>query len=298
MAKDIPSTVGSGDAPASPEDAGLYCPACGYDLRGTTADRCSECGSAFDRATLRVSRLPWVHRRELGRIRAWRQTVWLVIRHPKTLAEEMAGPVDWPAASRFRWIMVVLGTAIVAATFAAVYHWWPEGRRVAGPLAGGNPSAWPMAIVLDRWGFGLSLTVGMAAGLAAATWGLRSWFWILGGPARGRSSALSLYMITWIVPLGLLPLYVLSRIAAQLAAGQEELVWEIACLFKIIADLAFLHWWIASLGLLRRTTRRGWLTLGVAALGIPLGALICVFTAWLAVTYTLGFVAIMVRSLW
>ncbi|MCH7872501.1 MAG: zf-TFIIB domain-containing protein [Planctomycetes bacterium] len=37
----------------SPEDAGLHCPGCHYNLTGLSEDRCPECGRDFDRAELR-----------------------------------------------------------------------------------------------------------------------------------------------------------------------------------------------------------------------------------------------------
>ena len=52
------------------------CPACGYDLRATTSDHCSECGLAIDRDALQQSAIPWAHRRQIGRVRAYLKTLW------------------------------------------------------------------------------------------------------------------------------------------------------------------------------------------------------------------------------
>ena len=52
----------------------LLCPACGFDLRGTTGDRCGECGLEIDRAGLRASGVPWAYRERMGRIAAYYKT--------------------------------------------------------------------------------------------------------------------------------------------------------------------------------------------------------------------------------
>src|ERR1051325_6154318 len=70
------------------DDESLLCPNCGYDLRGTFVDRCSECGTAIDRAALRTSNFPWAHRREVGRVRAYIKTVWRVTFGGRVLAYE------------------------------------------------------------------------------------------------------------------------------------------------------------------------------------------------------------------
>ncbi len=107
------------------EGTALYCPACGYDLRHTEEPRCPECGSAFDRNTLIVSRIPWVHRRELGRVTAWWRTMTLAIFSPNKLAQEVALPVSWVDASRFRWV-TIWGVSIGIATISSVLYRWAD----------------------------------------------------------------------------------------------------------------------------------------------------------------------------
>jgi hypothetical protein len=93
----------------------MLCPACGYDLRGTTGERCSECGLEIDREALKRSGFPWAHRASLGRLRAFLMTVWLMTIDSKALRNEAAkaqAPRD--AAVFRRW---------VAATLAACFLW-------------------------------------------------------------------------------------------------------------------------------------------------------------------------------
>ena len=106
------------DAPTEAEE--LFCPACGYDLRGTSSDRCSECGEVINRDNLAVSRLPWTHRRHLGCVRAWWRTVLLVTFKPKSLAAEVARPVSLPDARRFRIITALLVGMLMAIILAGV----------------------------------------------------------------------------------------------------------------------------------------------------------------------------------
>jgi hypothetical protein len=93
----------------------VLCPGCGYDLRGTTGERCSECGLAIDRAALERSGFPWAHRASLGRMRAFLKTVWLVTVDAASLRYEVAKqqrPRD--GASFRRWVAVALGACFAA----------------------------------------------------------------------------------------------------------------------------------------------------------------------------------------
>lgn len=88
--------------------ADLFCPGCGYNLRGIESDKCPECGVEVDRAALAESVIPWTRRAKIGRVKAFIQTVWLVTWHPASLARDMARPVSYRDAQLFRWIAVVL----------------------------------------------------------------------------------------------------------------------------------------------------------------------------------------------
>jgi hypothetical protein len=104
-------------APAA--DESLLCPQCGYDLRGITSDRCSECGLEIDRSDMNISAIPWAHRRQIGRLRAFVRTVWLITIDSKRIRHELARPQDAKDARRFRAVnamciaIALLGTAAV-----------------------------------------------------------------------------------------------------------------------------------------------------------------------------------------
>lgn len=86
----------------------LYCVHCGYNLHGIESTRCPECGQEFDRAAASTSRIPWMHRREIGRAKAWWRTVWLATFKTSVLASSVAAPVPYADAQRFWLINVVL----------------------------------------------------------------------------------------------------------------------------------------------------------------------------------------------
>src|SRR6266513_1636426 len=75
---------------SSDDSEPLICPHCGYDLRKTPGEVCSECGQRIDRSSLATSSFPWVHRRHLGRIRTFGKTVWLITIDSKQLRYESA----------------------------------------------------------------------------------------------------------------------------------------------------------------------------------------------------------------
>jgi hypothetical protein len=109
-------TAESGDMPES-----ILCPACGYDLRGASGNRCSECGLEIDREALKRSGFAWAHRRELGRVRAYLKTVRQVTSGSKSIRYEMARPQEMTDAKSFRRVTaVLLATVLVAGFLVAV----------------------------------------------------------------------------------------------------------------------------------------------------------------------------------
>lgn len=84
-------------------DDDLFCPDCGYSLRGIDdVDRCPECGLSLERARLTASVIPWAHRGDIGIIRAYLRTVAMAIRHPSRAAADVARPVSFEDAQKFR----------------------------------------------------------------------------------------------------------------------------------------------------------------------------------------------------
>jgi len=98
-------------------DDDIFCPQCSYNLHGLTSERCPECGLDIDFEGLKTSQIPWVDRRARGRLKAYLQTVQMVLfRRPK-FHEEIIRPVSYLQARSFRlttvWI-VFMSVVIVS----------------------------------------------------------------------------------------------------------------------------------------------------------------------------------------
>src|SRR5690349_21435174 len=93
--------------PAVPTTAAL-CPACGFDLRATRDNRCTECGLDIDPEMMRVSGIPWAHRATVGCVRAYFRTAWQFTFSSAELKLEAARPQDPHDSVRFRRITAAL----------------------------------------------------------------------------------------------------------------------------------------------------------------------------------------------
>lgn len=135
----------SGNVEPAPIPVGVLCPDCGYDLRGLTSDRCPECG--FDLAPLRSaeSQIPWVRRRELGRLRAYWRTVWAVFWRPARFCVELARPVSLGDARRFCWLTRL--HAFVGVGSLSVLLGWAAKR--SGDAAAGE-IGWTL-LAINAW---------------------------------------------------------------------------------------------------------------------------------------------------
>lgn len=114
-------------------DLALLCPHCGYDLRGATGDMCSECGRAVDQAELAKPQIPWVRRDRYSLPGRFLRTAWWVTNHPRRLSQEVAKPIDYRAAQRFRQVVVLWLTPMTAVLLLQgwsflneVMRWQPE----------------------------------------------------------------------------------------------------------------------------------------------------------------------------
>jgi hypothetical protein len=109
------SAVENDDAPL------LLCPACGFDLRATAADRRGECGLEIDREGLRLSGIPWTHRGGMGRTAAYLKTAWQFALD-RGIQYEVARPQEIRDGRAFARITACLvAVALVGAFLAGIY---------------------------------------------------------------------------------------------------------------------------------------------------------------------------------
>ena len=230
------------------------CPECGYNLRGLRDCRCPECGAPFDPAKLVTSHLPWAHRRRLGRLRAYWQTVRIATANARALGRELDHPQNYRDAQLFRWITIAHAQAASLLVSLAL-----PGRDL-GYTAIAEISTLVLLIVLT---------------------GLPSYFFhpkYLAVEHQNRAICLSYYCcapLAWELAL-LIPAWLLHRLAGPLT------VWR----FLVIASVGlFVLWWRALVLLARQIsqgnrTRVLWTAIMVPLLWLLVGGLAYPVTAW------------------
>jgi hypothetical protein len=195
-------------AESPPLAESLICPACGYDLRGIASERCPECGAAVDRTSLGVSRIPWIHREKIGRVRAYLTTMRLAMFRPRALAEGINRPVPYADSQRFRAVTIILAAAgpVAFCIVAMLRGDWLRSKDAANTLLG--PDSLRVGEWLAPWMEGAALypviPIAIVLTLVFLT-GAGSYFFApksLDVTRQNRAIALSYYASA---PLALLP---------------------------------------------------------------------------------------------
>jgi hypothetical protein len=303
----------------------IRCPACGYDLRARSSDRCPECGTDVAGIESRPSAIPWVHRRKIGRIRAYLATLLRLHGPTRWIAGEMARPVDARSARSFRWVnaAVLFAWALcVCLGLRALAGRDPMGLlKRADLFSMSNSTSVKAALVTDLalpWtvGFGQTLPIVVASLLfSACCTGLASlWFCPrqLGEPRRSRASWLSLYASALLIPLA----FVLGLVALILMAGPTQSTafverWigeqdafeprtlaSLTLLSLILAGFALSIWnWTRLNGLLRATCEPRFVRTASSMVGFPIAAVLLMAACAVVVPWTSGYFTIMAWSL-
>ena len=173
--------------PASPDSIAqdIFCQDCGYNLRGLTGDRCPECGRSLEGLRSTVSKIPWVHRKEIGRFRAYWKTVWFVMFRQRQFCDEMARDHRYGDSQKFRWTTIAFACLPIIA--AAILGSILDAR---------SPTDHELFnMYWSNLGLAISVHVGFILFLAAAT-GAPSYFFeskVIEIPLRNRAIALSYY---------------------------------------------------------------------------------------------------------
>jgi hypothetical protein len=313
-APDAAATPDAPNVPQPPDE--LFCPECGYNLHALEGiDRCPECGLRIDRHGFARSRIPWVHRRHVGRIRAYWRTVWLATLRPRELAAEAARRVNYTDAQRFRWVTAFVAAAPVMAGLVAAMLIYGSAAffSVINPAVfpgwamGGNPSA--LFDFLIPWDAGatwppvLPLTTLLAFILVTGV--ATYWFHPKHLPVvrQNRAIALGYYGCG---PLALVSVPALAFIALALMkeAGldnQANASWAVVRVVEIFGwvtgFLVVAAFWRSTMVLLHRTTESKVGRLISAGLLIPLQWVFCAALVLAVVPWVIGYLRLVVGSL-
>jgi hypothetical protein len=81
------------------------------------SDRCPECGDKLDFKKIAEPQIPWAHRREIGRFKAYWKTVWS---HSRIFYRDITRPVSYSDSQRFRWVTVAIAWVSLVAALAVI----------------------------------------------------------------------------------------------------------------------------------------------------------------------------------
>jgi hypothetical protein len=284
-------------------DAGRFCPDCGYDLRGIDSDRCPECGLGLHGAA--GFAIPWSHRQEMGRARAFWRTVRLAAVHPKSLATAAGEPVEYAAAQRFRWLVVALAS-LPPIVFFLIYVWRKRGTRFLS-VAGNDLLSFlpwladPLREIALIWSAGATfapvLPIGVVVMFFLATGAAGYWFrpGHLNVARQDRAVAISRYAcapLAWLpVPVAMAGVAVGLTATGFLADFPSPRDWLV---LGAPAALILVAGWRTSLVLLGRTTHCGAGRLAAAAVGLPLSWLLSAVIGLGVLPFLIGFIWIVI----
>ncbi len=108
----------------APIERDVFCPTCGYNLRGLTAGNCPECGTEFDE-WVTAPGLPWERRELVGNVEAFTRTIAMIIFHTDLFCAQMWETMSMTPseARKFRRICVAiaLATGIIGWIFLSAH---------------------------------------------------------------------------------------------------------------------------------------------------------------------------------
>ena len=298
----------NGPAPGLIDPDEWFCPDCGYDLRGTQSDRCPECGLVVDRTGPPPARVPWEHRRHLGRARAWWRTVRLATFAPSRLAADVLRPVRYRDAQRFRVVTsllagLMLGGVLLAGQVAyGAAGFLNDALVYEADLAAGADGRLRSPDLRIPWEAGVCLpgvqpaaaVLFMLLAAGAASYG----FHPRALPVERQNAAVALSHYA-AAPFLFLPLpFACAATAMMLDDFDPD---DLAPLFVLLALVsavfgAFVLFHV-PLTRLRLATRAGWLRVVLAAVWLPVAWLLSAAAAFGALPWVVGFVQLVVGSL-
>ncbi|HEX8523109.1 MAG TPA: zinc ribbon domain-containing protein [Tepidisphaeraceae bacterium] len=274
-------TAQADPSPNPTTEADLFCPHCGYSLRGITSARCPECGSAIDWDAVTKSTISWIHRKRIGRWKAYVRTAAVAIRDPKQLAAEVRHPVTLADALAFRRMTTLIAFFPTALLATSLYLWMlaSVSNLSFAALSRGETSALRLAAAMD-WLMVPALWISLYLMFLALA-GVHSYFFhprTLTITQQNRAIALSYYAGA---ALALTPVsYVCVGIVVAMYAARLDrklpllivlLVWIIGTATPVVQIFA---WWLSCLRMLRGATHCSRLRQWMLGASLPLSWII------------------------
>src|SRR5881394_2399825 len=193
--------------PAQPPDSDpLPCPQCGYDLRASLADHCSECGQTIDRSTLGITCFPWSARHG---VRNYLKTIWLITINSRRLRFETLKNQNLAHARSFQRITTFVVALALGGSGAALLA--ADPAIFAAPIPTGLRATWREDLLLP-WLAGANLRPVIPVMLLFVAIHLTSvhhrLFRLKSAPAptQDRASAIACYgaaPLAWLLPLAI-----------------------------------------------------------------------------------------------
>jgi hypothetical protein len=140
---DAPRTVVHAPRDCEPAAKELLCEGCGYSLIGLAHTRlCPECGKPFNPDRPPLARVPWLYRIQSGPVKAYVETVRVILKDPAAFAAELSRParISLRDAMAFRrttgWITAISVAALVTSFAMLPSIRWPQSILVFCYAAG------------------------------------------------------------------------------------------------------------------------------------------------------------------
>ncbi len=283
----------------------IFCPGCSYCLRGATGERCPECGYSLDRMRSGASKIPWLQRKQSGRLRTYWRTVWMVTFINRRFCEDYARPISYRDARLFQWLTVLHAVLPILLVVVVAYLTIPlePGSEAGNPLqqivaTGALPRgpSWFERVFSEAWPVALS-QVCLILFLATAS-GVPSYFFHprqVGVRLQNNAIAMSYYTCG---PLSLTALPVVLLAAAW--AHGSFICWHGAALIlaaALSAVVLWLTWWLNLVHTFRRIMPHLVSRSVAMAVGVPLLWLVLAGLIFIALPAIVVYVLVIIDSL-